>query len=296
MRSMKIMNENVQIVYVFVHKSIFYMVKNSVAQHKPLILITNDDSIYAQGIKSLIEVARTFGEVVVLAPDTPRSGMSHAITVSVPLHINKISETDDLKIYASNGNPADCVKLALHKLMKRKPDLILSGINHGANSSCSVLYSGTMAAALEGCINEIPSVGFSLDNYSKDADFEPAMKYIPALLKRIIQNGLPDGVCLNINIPAIPFNKIRGYKFCRQTKGKWIEAFEEREDPHGRKYFWLTGTFKNREPNATDTDEWLLKKNYITIVPVGVDFTAHSEMSVFSKKEWQLNDEKQNGY
>ncbi len=263
------------------------MKKNSKAGNKPLILITNDDSVYANGIKALIEVARQFGEVVVLAPDAPRSGMSHAITVNVPLFIRKMSETDDVKIYCSNGTPADCIKLALHTFLDRKPDIILSGINHGSNSSTSIIYSGTMAAAIEGCLNGIPSIGFSLDDYKDSADFDVVMKYAPQLISKVLAEGLPDRVCLNANYPAVKPSEINGYKFCRQANGKWVEQFDKRSDPHNRTYYWLSGSFVNNEPNAQDTDEWLIKNKYIAVVPVYIDFTAHQALHFF--EGWQLD-------
>lgn len=240
---------------------------------RPLILVTNDDGVNAPGIKTLIELAAEFGDVIAIAPDEGRSGMSHAITIKYPLRINKIREDEGLVIYSCSGNPADCVKLGLNQILDRKPDLLLSGINHGSNSSISVVYSGTMAAAIEGGLHGIPSVGFSITDYSSRPDFSASIIYGGKIIENTLLNGLPEGICLNVNIPRCSPEEIKGTKICRQARGLWIEEFDKRSDPHKREYFWLTGYFRNYEPDAEDTDEWALKNKFISIVPIKVDFS-----------------------
>lgn len=254
---------------------------------KPLILIANDDGVEAKGLKTLIDLARGFGDVVVAVPAEPMSGMSHAITIKTPLRVKKEKEEQGLTVYSCQGTPVDCVKLALNKLVDRKPDLLLSGINHGSNASSSIVYSGTMAAAIEGCINQIPSAGFSLLDFSPDADFTAAAKVIEKIISNIIQSGLPEGVCLNVNIPAVPFAELKGMKVCRQTKGCWKEEFVRRVDPHNGEYFWLTGSYLNYEENADDTDEYALTHSYVSIVPVRVDLTSHEGIRFLNS--WDLN-------
>lgn len=251
-----------------------------------LILVTNDDGFSAEGIKALTEVAREFGRVMVVAPFEGQSGMSHAITVKFPLRLHKLSETDGVEIYACNGTPVDCVKLAFNKLLGRRPDLLLSGINHGSNSAIAVVYSGTMAAAIEGCINGIPSIGFSYLDYSHQADFTACKPYVRQLIQSSITNGLPDNVCLNVNIPKLKAADLKGIKICRQNRGFWEEEFDQRTDPNGRDYFWLTGKYHNLEPEATDTDEFALNQGYVTVVPVHADLTAYHTLNTL--KNWGI--------
>lgn len=251
-----------------------------------LILITNDDGIKAKGLKSLVNVVKPFGKIVVVSPSEAHSGMSHAITVKVPLRVKKIKEEDNLTIYVCNGTPVDCVKLAFNQILPRKPDLLVAGINHGSNAAASIFYSGTMAAALEGCINEIPSIGISLVSHNPDADLSATEFYSKRIIEKVIENGLPESICLNVNVPKIPLEKIAGIKVCRQTKGYWQEEFEKRTDPQGNKYFWLTGKFHNSEPEAPDTDEWALKNNYVSIVPIQVDLTSYDTMKII--KSWNF--------
>jgi 5'-nucleotidase len=241
--------------------------------NKPLILVTNDDGVNAPGLKVLIDVARKLGEVVAIAPDEGRSGMSHAITIKYPLRINKIREEEDFNFYSCSGTPADCVKIAVNHLLDRKPDLLLSGINHGSNSSISVVYSGTMAAAIEGGLHGIPSVGLSITDFSSNPDFSGCILYGNEIIKKTLLGGMPRGSCLNINFPSFPADEIKGIKICRQARGLWIEEFDKRMDPRRREYFWLTGYFENYEPEAEDTDEWALKNKFVSIVPVKIDFT-----------------------
>ena len=254
---------------------------------KRLILITNDDGIDAKGIKALTEVGKEFGEVVVIAPTEAQSGMSHAITVKTPIRVYREPDFAPVTAYACNGTPVDCVKMAINRILPRRPDLVLSGINHGGNSSSSVLYSGTMAAALEGCLNGIPSVGFSVLEFSSDADFSTAQHFVRQIIHNVIQNGLPKGVCLNVIIPYLPLEKIAGIKICRQNHGVWREEFEHRTDPSGFDYYWLTGTFEDLEPHAEETDEWALRNNYVAIVPVQFDFTAYQAIPILQK--WNFN-------
>jgi 5'-nucleotidase len=239
----------------------------------PTILITNDDSLTAKGIKALIEYMRPLGDVVVVGPDGPRSGMSSAITVSLPTRLHKVHEEEGLKVYRCSGTPVDCVKLALNVLFKeRHPDLLVTGINHGTNSSISVVYSGTMGAAIEGCINGVPSIGFSLCDNHPDADFEKVQKYVFSIAKNVLDKGLPNGICLNVNMPE---NAPKGVLICRQASGLWTEEFVRNLDPNGKPYFWLTGNFTNHEPEASDTDEWALANDYIAVVPTKIDMTAY---------------------
>ena len=241
---------------------------------KPLILITNDDGITAPGIQALIEVAKDFGEVRVVAPDKPQSGMGHAITVSKTIHIQETT-VQNVPAVACSGTPVDCVKLAVNKLLPKKPDLVLSGINHGSNSSINVIYSGTMSAAVEGALENIPSAGFSLLNHSIDADFSAAKKVVRQVVEKMLSEKLPDNICLNVNIPDIEYDLINGIKICRQAVANWEEYFDERTDPAGNKYYWLTGKFVNYD-TGTDTDEWALANNYVSIVPVQYDLTNYS--------------------
>jgi 5'-nucleotidase len=240
-----------------------------------LILLTNDDGLYAGGLKTLMEVMEEFGKVILISTVESMSGMSQALTVKTPLRVKLLEENDRHRIYACNGTPTDSVKLAINQLVERIPDWVVSGINHGSNASVSVLYSGTMAAAIEGCLYGISSVGFSLNNFSPSADFSACRKYIRIVMKKVALKPLPQGICLNVNIPASNKNEIKGIKICRQSKGNWREEFEKRKDPMGKTYYWLTGIFHNHEPEASDTDEWAITNNFVSVVPVTVDMTAH---------------------
>jgi len=245
---------------------------------KPLILVCNDDGYRSKGILELTRLAGEFGEVVVVAPTTGQSGMSHAVTLNHPIRLKSSAMHNGFLAYACSGTPADCVKIALNQILDRKPDLVLSGINHGSNASVSLFYSGTVAAAIEACMNGIPSIALSVDDHSPEADFTLAVKYARPLIKRIIESGLPTGTCLNVNFPRISVDECKGLRVCRQTIGVWKEEFEKRKDPQGHDYFWLTGEFSNDEPSAEDTDEWALTNNYGAIVPVSVDVTDYPTM------------------
>jgi 5'-nucleotidase len=255
-----------------------------IEENDKLILLTNDDGLYAAGLKTLLEVMEEFGKVILISTLESMSGMSQALTVKVPLRVRLIEENERHRIYACNGTPTDCVKLAVNQLVERMPDWVVSGINHGSNASVSVLYSGTMAAALEGCLYGINSVGFSFTDFSPTADFSTCKKYIRIVMKKLAANPLPDGICLNVNIPSAKTAEIKGIKVCRQSKGNWKEEFEKRKDPMGKSYYWLTGVFKNHEPDAIDTDEWALANNYVSVVPVSVDMTAHAYLD--NLKQW----------
>jgi 5'-nucleotidase len=257
--------------------------------HRPLILVTNDDGIDAKGFRELVKVAMEFGEVTAISALAPMSGMSHAITIKVPLRVRLVEEGEGVRKYITSGTPVDGVKLAFHSLLGRRPDLLLSGINHGSNSSSSILYSGTMGAVMEGAINHVPSIGFSLIDFDPDADFKASAGIARQLVGMVLEQGLPDGVCLNVNIPSIPPGEIRGIRFCSQANGYWKEEFEKRTDPNGHDYYWLTGYFHNREPRGggTGTDEWALANNYVSVVPVNTDLTAYPVLDKL--KTWDIS-------
>ena len=245
---------------------------------KPLILVTNDDGILAPGLKALVEIASLYGEVVIVAPDSPQSGQGHAITLESPLRLKNVSY-DDFEAYECSGTPVDCVKLAKNVLLKdRNIDLCLSGINHGANSSINVIYSGTMSAAMEASLEGINSIGFSLLDFNFGADFTAAKKIAKTLVDKVLVNGLPPCKLLNVNIPAIPESEIKGIRVCRQGKGNWVEDFQEGLDPRGEKYYWLTGKFINMD-EGDDTDLWALANNYVSVVPTGHDMTVHGAIA-----------------
>lgn len=256
------------------------------ADKNPLILVCNDDGITAPGLRNLIEVMNKLGEVVVVAPDGPQSGMGHAITIDGILRCDPVHIDDGLQSeYSCTGTPVDCVKLAVNVVLDRKPDLVVSGINHGSNSSINVIYSGTMSAAMEGCLESIPSIGFSLCDYSWDANFEPALPYVKAIAENVLREGLPQGVCLNVNIPKHTGEDYKGIKIVRQCRGNWEEEFDNRTDPRKRNYYWLTGKFVNYD-EGEDNDEWALANYFISIVPVKTDFTAHEQLKEMEK--WKI--------
>lgn len=241
---------------------------------KPLILVTNDDGITAPGIRHLVEFMNEIGDVIVVAPNSPQSGKGHAITINSTLTFEEISLDGPQKDYSLSGTPVDCVKFALDKILTRRPDLVVSGINHGANSSINVIYSGTMSAAVEAGVEGLQAIGFSLLDFSWDADFSQAKEYIQNIVRKVIENRLPKGVVLNVNIPKLLKEEIKGIKVCRQANAKWEENFDERINPHGKKYYSLTGYFNNMDTGA-DADETALSEGYISIVPVKFDLTAH---------------------
>lgn len=253
-------------------------------KEQPIILITNDDGITAPGIKSLVEAARPLGKVVVVAPDKPQSGMGHAITIGTPLRMNKVEMFDGIEAWQTSGTPVDCVKLAVDKILHRKPDICLSGINHGANHSINVIYSGTMSAAMEASIESIPSIGFSLLDYRYEADFTAATFYANKIIKTILNTKLDKHLLLNVNIPGVPIGEIKGIKICKQAYAKYVEDFDERKDPQGKKYYWLTGEFVNFD-KSKDTDVHALQNNYISVVPVQFDLTNYTLKKQLEKKK-----------
>lgn len=255
---------------------------------RPLILVTNDDGITANGIKKLVSIVSNFGEVVVVAPNSPQSGMGHAITVGEPLRLRKSNlYGDQILAYECSGTPADCVKLAKHSVLKeRKPDLVVSGINHGSNTSISVLYSGTMSAAIEGAIEGTPAIGFSLCDFAHDADMSHVDSFIEKIITETLQKGLPKGIALNVNIPPKQNESIKGIKVCRQANARWEEDFVQRLDPHGRTYYWMVGNFINHD-KGEDNDEWAIANNYVSVVPCLFDLTGHHAMS-FLNAEWDI--------
>jgi 5'-nucleotidase len=252
------------------------------------ILVTNDDGVNAPGIRHLVDAIKDLGRVVVVAPDKPQSGMGHAITIGFPLRLNKVNFMDGVEAWSCSGTPVDCVKLAVDKVLHRKPDLCLSGINHGANHSINVIYSGTMSAAIEAAIESIPSIGFSLLDYSLEADFTGAKKYARIIVQELMsQKKIEKHLCLNVNIPYVAEQLIQGVKVCRQAYAKYEEDFKQRNDPHGRKYYWLTGDFVNFD-EGTDTDVWALQHNYVSVVPVQFDMTNYTLKTQLEKTfTWQ---------
>ena len=252
---------------------------------KPTILVVNDDGITAPGIKALLEVMQEIGHVVVVAPDSPQSGMGHAITIGKPLRLDKVDLYEGVEMYKCSGTPVDCVKLAVNVIFKgKKPDLCVSGINHGLNNSINVLYSGTMSAAVEGAIESIPSIGFSLDDYTQEADFSAAKKYIKQIALQVLDHGLPQATLLNVNFPNT--KDLKGIKICRQANAKWAEEFDERSDPQKRKYYWLTGVFQVNDLGE-DTDVWALEHNYVSVVPVQFDMTAHHAIGTLNSWKFE---------
>ncbi|SEK79521.1 5'-nucleotidase /3'-nucleotidase /exopolyphosphatase [Maribacter orientalis] len=255
---------------------------------KPLILVTNDDGITAPGLRMLVSIMKTLGEVVVVAPDSPQSGMGHAITLDSTLYSKKLTidlDSEGIDEYSCSGTPADCVKLALQELLPKKPDICVSGINHGSNSSINVIYSGTMSAAIEAGIEGIPAIGFSLCDYTWEADFSQAKDFIFTIVTEALKNGIPKGTVLNVNIPKLKKNKIKGIKICRQAKANWKEKFDKRTNPMGKDYYWLTGEFELLD-KGEDTDEWALANGYISVVPTHFDLTAHHVISELNT--WKL--------
>jgi 5'-nucleotidase len=253
---------------------------------RPLILVTNDDGITAKGIRTLIEIASELGDVVVVAPDKPQSAMGHAITINNTLYVKEFTQhAHDHKEYTTSGTPVDCVKMARHEILGRKPDLCVSGINHGSNSAINVIYSGTMSAAVEAGIEGIPAIGFSLCDYDHDADFSQSREYVKLIMEQVLEKGMAKGVIFNFNIPKTEKKDIKGIKICRQAHAYWVEEFDKRTNPYGKDYYWLTGKFVN-DDKGEDTDEWALAHNYISIVPTQFDLTAHHYISELNT--WDL--------
>jgi 5'-nucleotidase len=255
---------------------------------KPLILVSNDDGITSKGILTLVNVMKQLGDVLVVAPDSPQSGMGHAITVGETLRLTESFIFEGVKAYECSGTPADCVKMARHFVLKDKvqPDVVVSGVNHGSNTSISVLYSGTMSAAIEGAIEGTPAIGFSLCDFSHKADFSHTEEYILKITKQVLERGLRKGVALNVNFPPKRNENLKGIRICRQANAKWVEEFVERVDPNGRKYYWMTGNFVNFD-KGEDNDEWAIANNFVSVVPCQFDLTAHSAIPVLNE-EWEI--------
>lgn len=254
---------------------------------RPEILVCNDDGIHAAGLHALCEVAMAFGDVTIVAPDSPQSGMGHAISIGRPLRMNKEAHFPlPVAAYACSGTPVDCVKLARGVLLHHKPDLLVSGINHGANSSVSVLYSGTMSAAVEGAIEDIPSIGFSLCDFDPDADFSAAKEVAREVITKVLAHDFPHHTALNVNIPARQRAELKGLRITRQSRGRFVEEFDQRRDPYGRDYYWLVGNFQLDE-EGRDTDDWAISNGYASICPVQIDMTAHQHLSLLN--EWHFD-------
>lgn len=247
-------------------------------ENKPLILITNDDGINAPGLRKLISVVKHLGEIIVIASEGTMSGMGHAVTIESPIRLKQLIDEPNYREYVSSGTPVDNVKLGKHKLTNRKPDVVLSGINHGSNASINIIYSGTMGAALEAAIDNVPAIGFSLLDYGHDAEFSHVDDTILSITKDVLVNGLPNNVCLNVNIPKKSDEPIKGIKVCKQADARWVEEFEERKDPFGRTYYWLAGHFENSDAGH-GTDEKALADNYVSVVPSQTDFTSHNHVN-----------------
>ncbi|MCX7768720.1 MAG: 5'/3'-nucleotidase SurE [Flavobacteriales bacterium] len=239
--------------------------------HRPLILVCNDDGVHAPGLHYLIEVAQRLGDVVVVAPDSPQSGMGHAVTINDTLRVADMTQQKGFPMYSCSGTPVDCVKLGMNKLLPRRPDLVVSGINHGSNSSINVIYSGTMSAAIEASIAGVTGIGFSLCDHSFDADFGPCLPWVEKIMALALWEISFKGICLNVNFPKGP---IKGYRFVRQARAYWAEEMDERIDPRGGRYFWLTGTFEVPD-KGEDTDEYVLKQGFASVVPVTFDLTDY---------------------
>ncbi len=255
---------------------------------RPLILVSNDDGITSKGIRTLVNVMKKLGDVLVVAPDSPQSGMGHAITVGETLRLTESFIFEGVKAFECSGTPADCVKMARHFVLKDKvqPDIVVSGVNHGSNTSISVLYSGTMSAAIEGAIEGTPAIGFSLCDFSHDADFSHTEEYIHKITKQVLEKTLPKGVALNVNFPPKRHEALKGIRICRQANAKWVEEFDERLDPNGRSYYWMTGNFVNFD-KGEDNDEWAIANNYVAVVPCQFDLTAYAALPLLNE-DWEI--------
>lgn len=254
---------------------------------QPLILVTNDDGIEAKGIRHLANCMLPLGRVIIVAPNRGQSGMGHAVTINDVLKMEERSFplAGIEQAWQTTGTPVDCVKLAIYEILGQKPDLLVSGVNHGSNASINVIYSGTMSAAVEGAVEGIPSIGFSLLDHSAQADFSGTSSFIQRIAALVLDRGLPDGTCLNVNFPKLPGDKIKGMKVCRQSAGHWDDAFDKRTSPGGSTYYWMTGNFKNPD-QGEDTDEWALRNGFVSIVPTQFDLTAHHAISTLN--QWDL--------
>ena len=248
---------------------------------RPLILISNDDGYHAKGINRLTEWVKDLADVIVCAPESARSGFSRAFSATIPLTLKQRRQYDNVEVWSCNGTPVDCVKMALAELCPRRPDMVIGGINHGDNASVNTHYSGTMGVTMEGCMKYIPSVAFSLCDPRSDADFEPLRPYVLQVTRRVLREGLPKGVCLNINFPLV--DEFKGVRVCRMSHGTWDREVSRYHHPRGYDYWWMVGHYQNDEPQATDTDRWALDNGYISIVPEQVDVTAYAALDALRK-------------
>ena len=250
---------------------------------RPLVLISNDDGFQAKGINCLIDMLRPLADIIVCAPDGPRSGFSCAFSAELPLRLQLQRQEPGLQVWSCNGTPVDCVKMALDNITDRRPDMVVGGINHGDNSSVNSHYSGTMGIVLEGCMKSIPSVAFSLCDFRADADFEPLHSLVVRITQRVLSEGLPQGVCLNVNFPVGGF---RGVRICRMAQGRWVNETVKCHHVRGYDYWWMAGNYANDEPDADDTDRWALAHGYVAITPTQIDVTAYQ--AILQLKSWQL--------
>lgn len=253
---------------------------------RPLLLISNDDGYQAKGIRCLIEMLSDIADIIVCAPEEARSGYACAFSATTPLRLCLREKRAGVEVWSCNGTPVDCVKMALSEIVPRKPDMVIGGINHGDNASVNAHYSGTMGVTLEGCMKYIPSVAFSLCNHDEDADFEPLRPLVREMTRRILANGLPMGVCLNVNFPLVP--QYKGVRVCRMAKGTWGNEVTKCHHPRGYDYWWMVGSYTNDEPEAEDTDNWALQHGYVAITPTQIDVTAYEAIDIING--WDLND------
>ena len=252
---------------------------------RPLLLISNDDGFQAKGINCLIEMLADYGDIIVCAPEPACSGMACAFSATTPLRLRLREKRQGVEIWSCSGTPVDCVKMALAEIVPRKPDMVIGGINHGDNASVNMHYSGTMGVTLEGCMKYIPSVAFSLCDHREDADFEPLRPYIREITSRVLAEGLPQGVCLNVNFPS-QSSSYSGVKVCRMAKGTWGHEVVRCHHPRGYDYWWMAGDYTNDEPTAEDTDNWALTHGYVAITPTQIDVTAYSVLERI--RSWNL--------
>ena len=251
---------------------------------RPLLLISNDDGYQSKGIRCLVEMLSDVGDIIVCAPESARSGYSCAFSATIPLRLQKREQHEGVEVWSCNGTPVDCVKLALSEICSRRPDVVIGGINHGDNASVNAHYSGTMGVTLEGCMKYIPSVAFSLCDHRDDADFEPLRPFIRTIMAQVLREGLPHGVCLNVNFPLVPM--FQGVRVCRMAPGTWYNEVTKCHHPRGYDYWWMVGSYRNDEPEAEDTDRWALDHGYVAITPTQIDLTAYS--AIGQLKAWPI--------
>ena len=252
---------------------------------RPLLLISNDDGYQAKGINSLVDMLADLADIVVCAPEDARSGFSCAFSAATPLRLQLRQKRQGLEVWSCNGTPVDCVKLALSEVLPRRPDMVIGGINHGDNGSVNTHYSGTMGITLEGCMKYIPSVAFSLCDFRPDADFSPMRPLVRAITSKVLAEGLPRGVCLNVNFPLV--DEYKGVRVCRMAYGTWGSEVVKCHHPRGYDYWWMVGHYQNDEPEAEDTDNWALTHGYVAITPTQIDVTAYQVIDLIHS--WHLS-------